>query len=109
MEITKPPCAFPKSEWWILISLLEMADRISVKITVLIDDEVLRRASLRAQAMGKSVNQLVREYIERLAGSPDREAIVAEFRELSKKSLGDSKGWKFNREELYDRKVLKRD
>ena len=86
-----------------------MADRISVKITVSVDDEVLRRASLRAETMGKSVSQLVREYIERLAGNPDCEALAAEFRELSKKPLGDSKGWKFNREELYDRKVLKRD
>jgi hypothetical protein len=59
--------------------------------------------------MGKSVDELVREYIERLVGNPDHEALVAEFRELSKKPLGDSKGWKFNREELYDRKALKRD
>jgi hypothetical protein len=54
--------------------------------------------------MGKSVNQLVREYLERLAGKPDRDALVAEFRELSKKPLGDSKGWKFNRDEIHERR-----
>jgi hypothetical protein len=75
-----------------------------MNLTLSVDDEVVRHARRRAEAMGKSVNQLVREYLEQLAGKPDREALVAEFRELSKKPLGDSKGWKFNRDEIHERR-----
>lgn len=77
---------------------------VSVNLTLSIDDEIVRGARRRAEAMGKSVNQLVREYLERLAGKADREALVSEFRELSKKPLGDSKGWKFNRDEIHERR-----
>ena len=54
--------------------------------------------------MGKSVNQLVREYLERLAGKPDLQALVAEFRELTRNARGNSRGWKFNREEIHERR-----
>ena len=75
-----------------------------MNITLSVDEDVVQRARRRAEAMGKSVNQLVREYLEQLAGKSDREALVAEFRELSKKPLGDSKGWKFNRDEIHERR-----
>jgi uncharacterized protein DUF6364 len=75
-----------------------------MNITLSIDDETIQEARRRAEAIGKSVNQLVREYLENFAGKSDREALVAEFRELSKNPLGDSKGWKFNREEIHERR-----
>lgn len=75
-----------------------------MNLTLSIDDEIIQEARRRAEAMGKSVNQLVREYLERLAGKTDREALVAEFKELSKHPLGDSKGWKFNRDEIHERR-----
>ena len=35
---------------------------------------------------------------------PDKaEELAAEFKRLSRLAHGDSKGWKFNREEIYDR------
>jgi hypothetical protein len=77
---------------------------VDVNLTLSVDDEVVQQARRRAEAMGTSVNQLVREYLEQLAGKPDRQALVAEFRELSKKPLGDSKGWKFNRDEIHERR-----
>ena len=75
-----------------------------MNLTLSVDDKIIQEARRRAEAMGKSLNQLVREYLEQLAGKPDREALVAEFRELSKNPLGDSKGWKFNRDEIHERK-----
>jgi plasmid stability protein len=75
-----------------------------MNLTLSVDDEVVRQARLRAEAMGKSVNQLVREYLEQLAGRSDREALVAELRELTRNSTGDSRGWKFNREEIHERR-----
>jgi antitoxin component of RelBE/YafQ-DinJ toxin-antitoxin module len=75
-----------------------------MNLTLSIDDETLQAARQRADAMGKSVNQLVREYLELLAGKSDREALLQEFRETSKYPAGDSKGWKFNRDEIHERR-----
>jgi hypothetical protein len=75
----------------------------NVNVTLSIDDEVIRRARRRAEALGTSVNQLVREYIEQLAGKSDPNEDAREFERLSKLAHGDSRGWKFNREELHER------
>ena len=75
-----------------------------MNLTLSIDDDIVQEARRRAEAMGKSVNQLVREYLEQLAGKSDREALVAELRELTRNSTGDSRGWKFNREEIHERR-----
>jgi hypothetical protein len=76
----------------------------SVKLTFSIDQKTLRRARERAEASGKSINQLVREYLELLAGVRAPHAVAAEFVELSRRSGGNSRGWKFNREELHERR-----
>jgi hypothetical protein len=54
--------------------------------------------------MGKSVNQLVREYLERLAGTADWNADSEEFERLSRRARGNSRGSKFSREDLHERK-----
>ena len=75
-----------------------------MNLTLSVDDEVVQQARRRAEAMGKSVNQLVREYLERLAGKPDLEALAAEFHDLTRNAKGNSRGWKFNREEIHERR-----
>jgi hypothetical protein len=75
-----------------------------MNITLSIDDEAIRRARRQAESLGTSVNQLVRDYLEQLAGASDPVADAAEFTRLSRLSHGNSRGWKFNREELHDRK-----
>ena len=72
-------------------------------ITLSIDEETLRRARIAAQSTGKSVNQLVREYLSQLGSSSCIEEQMDEFRALSMRSGGHSKGWKFNREEAHER------
>ena len=74
-----------------------------MNITVSLDGEVILRARRRVGVLGTSVNQLVREYIEQLAGKADPNEDAAEFERLSKLAHGDSRGWKFNREELHER------
>ena len=54
--------------------------------------------------MGTNVNQLVREYLEQFAGETDAEADAKEFEQLSRESHGHSHGWRFNREELHERR-----
>jgi hypothetical protein len=46
----------------------------------------------------------VREYLEQLAGKTDPQADVAEFERLSRAAQGQARGWKFNREELHERR-----
>lgn len=75
-----------------------------MNVTLSIDDEVIRLARRRAEALGTSVNQLVREYLEQLAGKTDPNDDAAEFERLSRLAQGDSRGWKFNREELHERR-----
>jgi hypothetical protein len=74
-----------------------------MNVTLSVEDEVILRARRRAEALGTSVNQLVREYLEQLAGKSDPNEDAAEFERLSRLANGDSRGWKFNREELHER------
>jgi antitoxin component of RelBE/YafQ-DinJ toxin-antitoxin module len=75
-----------------------------MNITLSVDDEVVARARQRAEALGVSLNQLVRDYLDQLAGKSDPNEDAAEFERLSRDSKGDSRGWKFNREELHERR-----
>lgn len=75
-----------------------------MNLTLSVGDEVLEQARLRAQSLGSSVNQLVREYLEQLAGVRDPNADADEFDRLSQIANGDRHGWKFNREELHNRR-----
>jgi len=74
-----------------------------MNVTLSVDDEVMARARRQAEVLGTSVNQLVREYLEQLAGNSDPNEDAAEFERLSRLAQGDSRGWKFNREELHER------
>ncbi len=76
---------------------------VSMNVTLAVDDRVMAEARRRAEAMGTSVNQLVREYLEQLVGKSDSNADAWEFERLSLATQGNSGGWKFNREELHER------
>jgi antitoxin component of RelBE/YafQ-DinJ toxin-antitoxin module len=71
-----------------------------MNITLAVDEKVAEQARKAAQAMGKSLNQVVREYLEQLAGRPALDAELEEFRALS--GRGNSGGERFDRGELYD-------
>jgi len=77
---------------------------VFVNLTLSVDDQVVAKARRTAEAMGTSINQLVREYLESLAGKSDREADADEFLQLSEISGGSSHGWKFDREEIHERR-----
>jgi hypothetical protein len=76
---------------------------VDMNITLSVDERLVRRARKKAEAMGKSLNQLVREYFERLAGSDDAERDLAELRQLSREGSGQARRWRFNRDELHER------
>jgi hypothetical protein len=74
---------------------------VFVNITLSIDEQLAARARKRAAALGKSLNQLIRDYLQRLAGGDDPERSIEEFRKLSGK--GHSRGWRFDRNEIHER------
>jgi len=72
-----------------------------MNITLSIDEQLAARARKRAEALGKSLNQLIRDYLQKLAGGDDPEQSIEEFRRLSGK--GHSRGWRFDRDEIHER------
>lgn len=78
---------------------------MSVNITLSVEDQVIEEARKLAAAMGKSLNQMVREYLEHLTAHDDAERDIEELRRLSLEGGGgDSRGWRFNRDELHERR-----
>jgi len=75
---------------------------VSMNVTLSLDEQLLTRARKKAEALGKSVNQLIRDYLQTLAGVDDPERSIEEFRRLSGK--GNSRGWRFNRNEIHSRR-----
>jgi len=69
-----------------------------------VDNEIVKKARHCAESLGKSVNQLVRDYLEQLARKIDRKTLAGEFRGLTRNAQGNSRGWKFNREEIHERR-----
>jgi hypothetical protein len=72
-----------------------------MNVTLSIDEQTVERARKRAEALGKSLNQLIRDYLEKLAGGDDPEHSIEEFERLS--GAGNSHGWRFNRDEIHER------
>jgi antitoxin component of RelBE/YafQ-DinJ toxin-antitoxin module len=74
-----------------------------MNLTLSVDERVVEEARRVAAALGKSVNQLVREYLEQITSKPSVEEDIAELRRLSRESRGNPRGWKFNRDEIHER------
>ena len=70
-----------------------------MNLTLSVDEVVLTRAREGAKAMGKSLNQAVREYLEQLGGGARREADQAGFEARALGSGARLDGWRFDREE----------
>ena len=72
-------------------------------LTLTIDEDVLRKARIRALELGTSVNSLVRDYLGQLAGRSTAAEGVAEFlsatNDAEASSGADGRAW--SRDELY--------
>ncbi len=75
-----------------------------MNLTLSVDERVLKRAREVARSFGKSVNQLVREYLEHLTAEDDPRRDLEELRRLSSASGGRAGGWRFDREEIHARR-----
>ena len=72
-------------------------------LTLSLDPETVRKARRHAEAMGTSIDQLIREFLKDLAGTSNAGSDADEFVRLSRSANGNSHGWRFNREELHER------
>jgi hypothetical protein len=75
-----------------------------MNITLSIDEQLVERAREKLRATGKTINQEIREHLQHIAGEDDLELErdLEMFERLS--GLGNSNGWKFNRDEIHERR-----
>jgi hypothetical protein len=73
-----------------------------MNITLSIDEQLVENAREKLRAVGKSLNQEIREHLQHLAGDGNVERDMEYLRRTA--GLGNSNGWKFNRDELYERR-----
>jgi hypothetical protein len=72
-----------------------------MNITLSIDEQLVERAREKLRAVGKSLNQEIREHFQRIAGEDDEELQKdIEFLK-STAGLGNSDGSKWSREDAY--------
>jgi hypothetical protein len=74
-----------------------------MNVTLSIDEQLVKRARRSAAAMGKSLNQLVREFLESLTEQGNVDDFERELKDLSARSGGKRRGWRFNRDEAHAR------
>ncbi len=72
---------------------------VFMNVTLSINEQLVERARKRAAALGKSLNQLIRDYLKSLAGGDDPERSISEFKRLS--GRGHSRGWRFHRDQIH--------
>ena len=75
-----------------------------MNITLSIDEQIAERAREKLRAMGKSLNQEIRDHLQHLAGDDDLERAIELFVKTSGQGKPDP-GWKWNRDELYEDRI----
>jgi plasmid stability protein len=74
-------------------------------LTITLDDELLKKARVKAAESDTSVNAVLREYLEEWTGSvAARKRAIEEFVEGAKRSQASSEGRKWTRDELHERR-----
>jgi hypothetical protein len=74
-----------------------------MNLTLSIDDRLVKRARKRAEAMGKSLNELIRDYLRAVTDEGAADDFERELKDLSARAGGDRGAWRFNRDELHGR------
>lgn len=74
-----------------------------MNLTITIDDELLRRARIRALTQGTSVNAVLREFLDSYAGSDAENAARSRLVKLALASTASSgpDGRSWSRDEIY--------
>jgi plasmid stability protein len=74
-------------------------------LTITLDDELLKKARVKAAELETSVNAVLREYLEEwIDERAARKRAIEAFVEGAKRSQASSGGRKWTRDELHERK-----
>jgi hypothetical protein len=76
-----------------------------MNVTLSIDDYLVERAREVARQQGKSLNALIREYLQGLTAASRGENLAGQFQHLWAERAGHSGGWRFDREALYEERI----
>jgi len=71
-------------------------------VTLSIDDALLKKSREYASSRGTSLNGLIRQLLAKATETPESHTWFEDFLLVSQQATGNSQGWKFNREEVYD-------
>lgn len=74
-----------------------------MNVTLSINEELLKKARKIAKLQGKSLNRLIRDYLQTLSAQHDGVDIAAELCQLMDDGAGDLQKRSFNRDELHER------
>ena len=72
-------------------------------LTIALDDDLLKKARVRAAELGTSVNAVLREYMAAWAGASDRQRAIDSLLSRSKKAKSGRGGRRWTRDELHER------
>ena len=76
-------------------------------ITLAMDEKLIEAGRRYAQQHHTTLNALVRDLLRREIGEQKKEHWSDTFLRIAREAGGNSHGWKWNREEIYDRKALR--
>lgn len=78
---------------------------MGTNITLAVDAKTVEKAREVARQQGTSLNALIRDYIEQLAGHRSGAEISRQLDSLWAQSSGHSRGTRFRREDLYEERL----
>jgi hypothetical protein len=77
---------------------------VDVNLTLSIDERIVERARAIAREQGTSLNALIREYLELLAGQASGETVLEQFEEMWR-DPGASSGPGVRRDDAYEERL----
>jgi len=81
-------------------------DSVMANLTITIDDDLLRKARIRALEQGTSVNAILRDYLTAFAGAGDAQArALSELLAVSSASTARRGAATWTRDELHERDI----
>ena len=84
---------------WTRVTRVPMAN-----LTISVDEELLKRARVRAAQLGTSVNAVLRDYMSSWVGGPDERArALASLLKRAARSRSARGGRRWTRDELHER------
>jgi hypothetical protein len=78
---------------------------MSMNITLSVDEQTVARAREVARQQGTSLNALIRDYLERIAGQRSNADIYRGLERLWAEGVGASGGAKFRRADAYEERL----